>query len=64
MNEDHLNELSVGARVVYHERSFVVRGFSPMGVVPQRLWLADAETGDQFEVAPEEVLVEREPSSP
>jgi hypothetical protein len=54
--------LYIGDRVMFRDSTFLVRGMSPMGVVPCRVQLQDEATGELLEVDADE-LEECEPSS-
>ena len=43
-------DLHIGDRVMLRDRAYIVRGFSPMSVMPGRVRLEDVETGEEVEV--------------
>ena len=55
--------LRIDDRVIFDERTFRVRGISPMGVLPRRALLEDVETGAQVEVSLDAVLAQTQRST-
>jgi len=51
-----MSDFRIGDRVVFRDRVCVVRGVSPMSVTPPVAHLVCAETGERFEVPPEELV--------
>lgn len=54
-------KVELGSRMTFAERVFIVRGFTPMSVDPQRIELEDAATGERMELS---VQGAPEPSQP
>lgn len=50
-----VDEFRIGDRLVFRGRTFVVRGFSPMSLVPRRLQLEDVETHEWLEASVDDV---------
>ena len=50
-----MSDVQLGDAVVYRERTYVVRGFSSMAVLPRRYWLEDAATGETIEALVKDV---------
>ena len=46
-----MRDFHIGDRVTFFERAYFVRGFSPMSVTPASMQLEDADTGEQLEIA-------------
>ena len=53
-----MDELHIGDRVTLGGRVFFVRGISPISVVPCRVHLEDAETGEEVEADADELQAE------
>lgn len=47
--------LHIGDYVTFRDRTYVVRGMSPMGIPHRRLQLEDLDTGEQVEVSAAEM---------
>jgi hypothetical protein len=50
-----MTEVRIGSEVTYGGRAFRVRGISPMGAGPRRLFLEDVETAESLKVDLEDV---------
>jgi hypothetical protein len=50
-----MRDFHIGDRVTLFGRAYFVRGFSPMSVTRPSIQLEDAETGEQLEVAIDEL---------
>ena len=50
-----MRQLYIGDRVMLGDRAYVVRGMSPMGVVPCRVQLEDEATGEPLETDADEL---------
>ena len=53
-----MDELHIGDRVMLGGRVFLVRGISPMSIVPCRVHLEDAETGEEVEADADDLQAE------
>lgn len=46
-----MRDFHIGDRVTFSGRPYFVRGFSPMSVTPPTIHLEDEQTGEELEVA-------------
>jgi hypothetical protein len=46
-----MRDFQIGDQLTFSGRAYFVRGFSPMSVTAPTIQLADAQTGEQIEVA-------------
>jgi hypothetical protein len=50
-----MRDFHIGERVTFFGRAYFVRGFSPMSITPPSIQLEDAQTGEQLDVALDEL---------
>jgi hypothetical protein len=58
-----MRDLHIGDRVTFSRRAYFVRGFSPMSITRPTIHLEDAQTGEQLEVALDELIAGMPPAS-
>lgn len=59
-----MRDLHIGDRVTFYGRAYIVRGFSPMSITRPTIHLEDAQTGEQLEVAIDELTGKVPPGRP
>jgi hypothetical protein len=43
-------KIDIGTEVIYEDRDYLVRGFSPMSRAPRRVFLEDLRTGESIDL--------------